>query len=83
MEDIEGTAEGPRKDELAVASDGAIGSDAVWALKHPVRHIFATDRPKETETDAVRSFVNAHVPSRRGGMVRREDVSTQRKRDDD
>ena len=29
MEDIEGAAKRPRKDELAVASDGAVGGDAM------------------------------------------------------
>jgi hypothetical protein len=32
MEDIKGATERPRKDELAVASDGAVGSDAMGAL---------------------------------------------------
>ena len=53
MEDIEWAAEGPREDELAVAGDGAVGSDAVRALKDPIGDIFATQRPKEAETDTV------------------------------
>ena len=62
-------AQRPRKDELAVASDGAIGSDAVWALKHPLRDILATARPEEAETDAVQSLVDSHVTSGWRGMA--------------
>jgi hypothetical protein len=32
VEDVKGTAEGPRKDELAVTGDGTIGRDAVGTL---------------------------------------------------
>jgi hypothetical protein len=32
VEDIKGATERPRKDELAVASDGAVGSDTMGAL---------------------------------------------------
>jgi hypothetical protein len=83
MEDVEGAAEGPGEDELAVAGDGAVGGDAVRALKDPIGNIFATERPKEAETDAMQSLVDTHVTSRGRGMVSREDVTTERRRDDD
>jgi hypothetical protein len=35
VEDAEGTAERPRKDKLAVASNGAVGGDTVGTLQHP------------------------------------------------
>jgi hypothetical protein len=35
MNNVKGAAERPREDELAVMGDGAIGGDAVRALKNP------------------------------------------------
>ena len=71
VEDTAGTAEGPGKDELAVANDSSIGSNAVRALEDPTRDVISANRPKEAETDAVRTFANARMTSRRGGALRR------------
>jgi hypothetical protein len=83
VENVEGAAEGPREDELAVAGDGAVGSDAVRALKNPGGDVFATEGPKETEADAVEGFVDAHMTGRRRCMVGGEDVAAKRQRDND
>jgi hypothetical protein len=77
VENIKGTAKRPREDELAVASDGSIGCDAVRALKDPIGDVLSTLWPKEAETDAMQSFVNAHMAGGRGGMVSRKDVPTE------
>jgi hypothetical protein len=82
MENVEGTAEGQGEDDITVASDGAVHGDAMRALKHPVGNVFATVWPKESETDAVEGFVDAHVPSGRRGVTSRKDVAAERKRDD-
>jgi hypothetical protein len=82
MENVEGTAEGPGEDELTVASDGAVQGNAMRALKHPVGNVFAILRPKELETDAVKGFVDAHVPSGRRGVISGKHVAAKRKRDD-
>jgi hypothetical protein len=47
MKDIKRTAKRPRKDELAVPSDGSIRSDTMRALKDPSSHVFATVRPEK------------------------------------
>ena len=82
MENVKGTAKGPGEDKFTVASDGAVDSDAMRALEHPVGDVFATLWPEESEADAVKSLVDAHVPSRRRGVVGREDVTSKRKWDD-
>jgi hypothetical protein len=78
MENIKGAAEGPRENEFAVASDGAVGSDAVRALQYPGSDILATVGPEESETNTMQGFVDTHVPSRRRGMIGGEDVATER-----
>ncbi len=83
MKNAKGAAERPREDELAVAGDGAVGGDAVRALKNPGSDVLAAHMPEEAEADAVEGFMNTHVTGRRGGMVGGEDVATQRQRDDD
>jgi len=77
VENVEGAAEGPGKDKLAVASNSAVGSDAMGALEDPSSNVFATKRPEEAEADAMKSFVNAHVTSGRRSVVSREDVATE------
>jgi hypothetical protein len=74
----EGPAEGPREDEFTVASDGTVGSDAMRALKDPRSDILATVRPKESETDTMQGFVDAHVTSGGRGVIGGEDVATER-----
>jgi hypothetical protein len=81
VKNVKQATERPREDELAVTGDGAVGGDAVRALKNPGSDAFAAHRPKEAETDAVEGFINTHVTGRRGGMVGGEDVATQRQRD--
>jgi hypothetical protein len=78
MEDIKGATERPRKDELAVASDGAVRGDAVGALQHPSGDIFATEWPEEPKADAMEGFVDAHVTSGRGSVIGREEIATKR-----
>jgi hypothetical protein len=54
MENIKGTAEGPGKDQLAIASNGAIGGDTVGTLQHPSgNNVLAAKRPEETKTNAL------------------------------
>ena len=48
-----GAAERPQKDELAVASDSSVGSDAMRTLEDPVGDVFAAVWPKELEADAM------------------------------
>ena len=55
-EDVERAAEGPGKDELAVANDSSIGSNGARALEDPTRDVLLANRPKEAETDAVRGL---------------------------
>jgi hypothetical protein len=83
IEDVERAAEGPGKDELAVAGDGAVGGNAVRALKDPIGDIFAAEGPEEAEANAVQSFVNTHVTGRGGCVIGREDVTAKRQRNDD
>jgi hypothetical protein len=63
VEDVERATERPGEDELAVAGDSAIRSDAVRALKNPIGNVFAALWPKEAETDAMQGFVDAHMAS--------------------
>jgi len=83
VEDIEGAAEGPGEDELAVAGDSAVGSDTVRAAENPFGNVFAAMRPKEAEADAMQSLVDSHMTGRGRGMVSREDVATKGRRNDD
>jgi hypothetical protein len=83
VKNVKWAAEGPREDELAVTGDGAVGGDAMRALKNPGGDIFAAHRPEEAETDAVEGFINTHVTGRRRGMVGGEDITAQRRRDND
>jgi hypothetical protein len=78
VEDVEGAAEGPREDEFTVARDGTVGSDAMSALKDPRSNVFATVRPKESETYTMQGFVDAHVTSGGRGVIGGEDVATER-----
>jgi hypothetical protein len=78
VEDIKGATERPRKDELAVASDGAVGSDTMGALQHPSCDILAAEWPEEPEADAVKGFVDAHVTSGRGSVIGGEEIATKR-----
>lgn len=83
MKDAERAAEGPRKDKLAVACNGAIRSNAMWAVTNPIPigHIFVTEGPKELEADTIEGFVNAHMTSRReSSMVSREGAAAKRQR---
>jgi hypothetical protein len=81
MEDVKGATEGPRENELTVASDSAIGGDTVRALENPVGNILATLRPEEAKTNAMKSLVDAHVAGGGGSMVSGEDVATKGERD--
>jgi hypothetical protein len=77
MENVKWAAERPREDELAVASDSAVGSDAMRALEDPISDIFATEGPKEPKTNAMESLVNAHMTSGRRSVVSRKDVAAE------
>ena len=48
----------------------------MWTLEDPVLNILSALRPEETEADAVKSFVDAHVTWSGGGVVGRKDVSS-------
>ena len=48
----------------------------------PIGNDFATVGPEEPKTDAVKGIVDTHVAGRRGSMISREDVTAERKRDD-
>ncbi len=61
VQNIERAAKGPRENELAVAGDGAVGSDAVWTLKNPIGNIFTIERPEKPESDTMQSLVNTHI----------------------
>jgi hypothetical protein len=82
VKDVEGTAKGPGEDKFTVAGDGTVDGDAMRTLEHPVGNVFATLWPEESEADAVKSLVDAHVPSRRRGVVGGEDVTSKREWDD-
>ena len=83
VQNIERAAKWPRENELAVAGDGAVRSDAVRALKNPLGDVFADERPEEPESDAMQSLINTHMAGRRRGVVSREDVTTKRQRYND
>ena len=83
MKNIKWTTKRPGEDELAVACNSAIGSDAMRALEDPVGNIFAAERPEETKTNAMESFVDTHMAGGRGGMISRENVPTKRERNND
>jgi hypothetical protein len=83
MEDVKGATEGPRENELTVASDSAIGGDAMGTLKNPAGDVLATQRPEEAKANAMKSLVDTHVASRRRSVVSWKDVTTKGKRDDD
>jgi hypothetical protein len=83
MKNVKWTTERPREDEFAVACDSAVGSDAMGALEDPVGNIFATERPEETKTNAMKSFVDTHMAGGRGCMISRENVPTKRERNND
>ena len=78
VQNIVRAAKWPRENELAVAGDGAVRSDAVRALKNPLGDVFADEMPEEPESDAMQSLINTHMAGRRGGVVSREDVTTKR-----
>jgi hypothetical protein len=82
VEDIKGATERPRKDELAVASDGAVGSDTMGALQHPSCDTLAAEWAEEPKADAVNGFVDAHVTSGRGSVIGGEEIATKRQRGD-
>jgi hypothetical protein len=76
MQDVEWTAKGPRKDQLAVSSNSTIGGNTVRALKDPGSDIFPTERPEKAEADAVlEGFIITHMAGRRRSVVGREDVA--------
>ncbi len=83
MENVKRAAERPREDELAVASDSAVGSDAMRTLENPISNVLATEGPEEPKTNAMESLVNAHVTSGRRSVVSGKDCATKRARDDD
>jgi hypothetical protein len=75
MQNIKWAAERPRKDKFAVAGDGTVRGNAVRAGAAPSSDIGATNRPKESEPDAMKSFVYAHVTGGWGSVIRRKNVS--------
>lgn len=83
VKDVEGTAKGPRKDELTVAFNSAGRSDTVGTAKNPLGNVLAAEGPEEAETNAMEGFVDAHVASRRGRVVGGEDITTERGWNDD
>ena len=83
MEDVEGATERPGKDEFAVAGDGPVSSNAMWALETPVGDILATVGPKEAETNAMECFVDTHMSGSRGGVICGEDIAMKGRWDDD
>jgi hypothetical protein len=83
MKDVERAAEGPREDNLAVASNRTIGSETVRTFEAPISNDFPTMGPKEPKADVVKGFVDTHVAGGRSGMVGRENVATERNRNND
>ena len=83
MENVKRAAERPREDELAVASDSAVGSDAMRTLENPISNVLATEGPEEPKTNAMESLVNAHVTSGRGSVVSGKDVTAEGQRHND
>jgi hypothetical protein len=76
VKNIKRTAKRPRKDELAVAGNRTIGSNAVRALENPSGDVLPAIRPEKPKTNAVESLVNTHMASNRGGMISREYITT-------
>ena len=84
MEDVERAAQsGQEKMSSLLREMVPFDRDAVRALKDPVGDVLAAQGPKETEADAVQSFVDPHMTSRGGCMVGGEDVMAKGQRDDD
>jgi hypothetical protein len=81
VEDVEGAAKWPRKYQLAVATDGAIDSNAVRALENPICNVLPVGGPEEAETDAMECFVYAHMAGDGRSMVSREDGATEQNGD--
>jgi hypothetical protein len=74
-------ARGPKIDVKNVeraAKDGAVDSNTVAALEDPVSNVLAIGRPEEAEADAMKRFVDAHMASGRGSVVRIEDGAAKR-----
>jgi hypothetical protein len=69
MENAKWAAERPREDELTVASNSGVGSDAMRAMENPISDVFATEGPEEPKTDAMEGLVDAHVTSGRRSVV--------------
>jgi hypothetical protein len=61
MDDIKRAAKGPRENEFAIAGNGSIGYNAVGTAKNPISNVFVAMQPEESETDAQKGFVDAHV----------------------
>jgi hypothetical protein len=77
MQDIEWAAEGPGEDKLTVTTDSAVSCNIVQSFEYPLGDVFAVQRPKEAETDAVESFVYPHLAGGRGGVVSQENGATE------
>jgi hypothetical protein len=81
VEDVEQAAKWPREYQLAVATDGAIDSNAVRALKNPICNIFPVGGPEEAESDAMEHFVYAHMAGNGRCVVSREDGASEQSGD--
>jgi hypothetical protein len=69
MKNVKWTAEWPREDELAVASNRVIGSNTMRALQNPIGDVFAAEGPKEAKADAMEGLVNTHVTGGRRSVI--------------
>jgi hypothetical protein len=80
MEDIERTTQRPREDKFAVAADGTIGGDTVWAFEDPISDVLAIEGPEKSKPDSMKCFINVHMAGSGGGVVSGEDSTAERGR---
>jgi hypothetical protein len=83
MKDVKRAADGPRKQQLAVATDSVVGKDAMGALLNPSDDVGAELWPEKAKADAMQSLIFFHVCSGGRGVVGGKDVATERDRNND